>query len=243
MLRIVENDSILTMIDYCKGDPYGCRIMATYNTYGLGESFAQFWLQVDEKNKVTAVVGSLDNGLTICAKGDYDHEEIDAFVDMLAGKNGALRPVREGETSDGLLMKLDRSALPPSSEDVEIDPPCEDLYSVMERCPGLGFNVPAFEPFYVDMRRRTKAGTALTALLRRDIIPVSCAAVHLASGVALLTMCATTPAYQGQGCGGSCCRALVGRIDPGVDTYVFCLPGYCGYYEKMGFRVVGGYVY
>lgn len=243
MLRIVENDTILTMIDYCKGDPYGCRIMATYNTYGLGEDFAQFWLQFDEKERVTAVVGSLDNGLTVCAKGDYDHEEIDAFVQMLAGHNGALRPVRDGETADGLMMRLDRAFLPPSSDDVDTAAPIEDIYSVMERCPGLGFNVPAFEPFYADMSRRTRAGTALSAVLRRDVIPVSCAAVHLASGVALLTTCATTPAYQGQGCGAACCRALINRIDPATEVYVFCLPGYCGYYEKMGFRVAGGFVY
>jgi len=243
MIRIVENDSILTMVDYCKGDPYGCRIMATYNTYGLGNDFAQFWIQVDEKEKVTAVIGSLDNGLTVCAKGDYDHEEIDHFVRMLAGENGALRPVREGEVADGLLMRLDREALPPVSGDVDIAPPIEDLYSVMERCPGLGFNVPAFEPFYADMLRRTKAGTAMTAVLRRDIIPVSCAAVHIVSGVALLTMCATSPAYQGQGCGASCCRALINRLPAETETYVFCLPGYCGYYEKMGFRVIGGFVY
>ncbi|MBE6758517.1 MAG: hypothetical protein E7554_00315 [Ruminococcaceae bacterium] len=243
MLRIVENDSILTMAEYCKGDPYGCRIMATYNTYGLGNDFAQFWLQVDEHEKVTAVVGSLDNGLTVCAKGDYDFEEIDLFVEMLAGKNGALRPVRKGEAADGLMMRLDREFLPPSSDEVDIAPPIEDLYSVMERCPGLGFNVPAFEPFYADMLRRTKAGTAMSAVLHRDVLPVSCAAVHLASNVALLTMCATIPTLQGQGCGATCCRALINRIPAETEVYVFCLPGYCGYYEKMGFRVTGGFVY
>lgn len=243
MLRIVENDSILAMKDYCSGSPYGCRIMATYDTYGLGNSFAQFWLQLDKKNKVTAVVGSLDNGLTVCAKGDYDAEEIDAFVEMLAGKNGALRPVRKDEVADGLVMRLDRSAFPPVEGEIEINPPCEDLYSVMERCPGLGFNVPSFEPFYVDMRLREKAGTAVTALLRRDIMPVSCAAIHLASGVALLTMCATLPELRGKGCGASCARAIITRLSPDTEVYVFCLPGFCGYYEKMGFRVAGGFVY
>lgn len=243
MLRLVENDSIIAMRSYCEGDPYGCRIMATYDTYGLGEAFAQFWLQLDNKGSITAVVGSLDNGLTVCAKGKYDSEEIDTFVEMLAGKNGALRPVREGETADGLLMRLDRSALPPCGGDVEICPPCEDLYSVMERCPGLGFNVPPFEPFYVDMRRRTKAGTALTAVLRREVLPISCAALHMASGVGLLTLCATLPEFQGQGCGATCARALINRLKPETEAFVFCLPGFCGYYEKMGFRVAGGFVY
>lgn len=243
MLRIVENDSILAMVDYCTGDPFGCRIMATYNTYGLGNDFAQFWLQLDDHGKVTAVVGSLDNGLTVCAKGEYDHEEIDAFVDMLAGKNGALRPAREGEIADGLLMKLDRTLMAPGSGEIELNPPIEDLYSVIERCQYIGFHVPAFEPFYVDMRTRIKAGTAMTALLRKDIMPVSCAAFHLAAGVAVLNTCATIPVYRGQGCGAACTQALINRIDENTDAYVFCMPGLCDYYQKMGFRVAGGFVY
>lgn len=243
MIRIVENDSINAMLGYCAGDPFGCRIMATYNTYGLGNDFAQFWLQLDERGTVTAVVGSLDSGLTVCAKGSYDCEEIDAFVKMLAGKNGALRPVRDGEVADGLLMKLDRSLLPSGSDEVEINPAIEDLYSVMERCHNVGFHVPAFEPFYVDMRLRTKAGTAMTALLRKDVMPVSCAAIHKAAGVAVLNTCATVPAYRGQGCGAACTRALMAHIDPQIDAYVFCLPGLCDYYQKMGFRVAGGFIY
>ncbi len=243
MLKIVENDTIVTMSEYCAGDPFGCRIMATYRTYGLGQSFAQFWLQYDEKGNVTAVIGSLDNGLTVCCKGEYDAEEVDAFVHMLAGENGALRPARRGELSTGLVMRLDRTLLSGGEGDAEINPPPEELYSVLECCPGLGFDVPPFSEFYSDMKRRTKAGTAMTALLRSEIVPVSCAAVHRYENTALLTMCATVPDFRGKGCGAACTKALICRLPEDCAFYVFSIPGYCGYYEKMGFRIIGGFVY
>ncbi|MBE6753830.1 MAG: GNAT family N-acetyltransferase [Ruminococcaceae bacterium] len=245
MIKLVEDkESIIAMTDYCADDPFGCRIMATYRTYGVEQSFAQFWLQRDEKSgKVTAVLGSLDNGLTVCAKGDYNTEEIDSFVRMLAGENGALRPVRKNEVATGLVMRLDRSALIPPVGDIEINPPCEELYTVLENCPGLGFDVPPFEAFYADMRLRTKLSTAISGMLRSDIMPVSCAAVHRAANVGLLTMCATVPEFRGKGCGSSCVRALIGHLREDEELFVFCLPGMCGYYEKMGFRVVGGFVY
>ena len=243
MIKIVENDTITVMSEYCAGDPYGCRIMATYLTYGIGESFAQFWLQYDEKNNVTAVIGSLDNGLTVCAKGEYDCEEIDAFVKMLAGETGALRPVRDGEIADGLLLRLDRTLITPFSGDIEINPNGEDLYSVLECCPGQGFDVPPFSAFYDDMKRRVRAKTAVTALLRFDLMPVSCAAVHRCGNTSLLTMCATVPEFRGKGCGANCTRALISKLPDDTDMYAFALPGLCSYYEKMGFRVVGGFKY
>lgn len=243
MLKVLENDTISAMSEYCKGDPLGCRIMATYMTYGLGESFAQYWLQYDEKGRITAVVGSLDNGITVCAKGAYDYEEIDTFVRMLAGQTGALRPVREGELADGLIMRLDRSQPMDYSGDIEINPAGEDLYSVLESCPGLGFDVPPFAPFYNDIKRRIKAKTAICSLLRHDIMPVSCAAVHRYENVSVLTMCATVPEFRGKGCGANCTKALIARLPSDTDIYVFALPGLCGYYEKMGFAIVGGYVY
>lgn len=241
MIRIVENDSITKMMEYCSGDPFGCRILAVYRTYGLGESFAQFWLQLDEDENVTAAINALDNGITICARGEYDTEEIDAFVHMLAGETGALRPVRRGELAEGLVMKLDRSAFSDNGSDAELYPPCEDVYNVMENCPGMGFDVPAFEAFYPDMYRRIKNGTAVTAVSRSGVMPVSCAAMHIAGGVGMVTTCATIPAHRGSGSASSCIRALISRQPAEMDIYVMCLPNLCGFYERIGFRIIGGF--
>ncbi len=241
MIRIVENDSIIKMLEYCAGDPFGCRILATYRSYGLGESFAQFWLQLDEKENVTAAIGALDNGITICTKGEYDTEEIDAFVRMLAGETGALRPTRQGELAEGLVMRLDRSVFAETGGDAEINPPCEDLYTVIENCPGTGFDVPPFESFYPDLYRRIKAGTSVTAVARNGVMPISCAAMHIVGPVGLLNTCATIPASRGNGAASSCIRAIISRQPADMDIYVMCLPNLCGFYERIGFRIVGGF--
>lgn len=242
MIRIVENDSIVKMTEYCSGDPFGCRILAIYRTYGLGESFAQFWLQLDEDENITAAICALDNGITICARGGYDAEEIDAFVHMLAGETGALRPVRPGELADGLVMRLDRTFFAGGTGDAELCPPCEDMYTVIENCPGLGFDVPPFSSFYPDMYRRIKAGTAVTAVCRSGIMPVSCAAMHLAGDTALVTTCATVPASRGEGFAATCISAVIASRPESTDVYVMCLPNLCAFYEKIGFRIVGGFV-
>jgi len=241
MIRIVENDTIVAMMDYCSGDPSGCRILAVYRSYGLGVSFAQFWLQYDEEENITAAIGALDNSITICARGEYNTEEIDSFVHMLAQETGALRPVREGELADGLVMRLDRSLFTATGGDAEINPPCEDVYTVIENCPGLGFDVPPFSVFYPDMYRRIKAGTAVTAVFRSGYMPVSCAALHKAGSVGLVTSCATVPSSRGKGSASACIRTIISCQPADTDIYVMCLPNLCGFYERMGFRITGGF--
>ena len=242
MIRIVENDSVAAMLDYCKGDPFGCRLLAAYRAYGLGESFASFWLQLGDREQITAAIGSLDNGITVCARGEYDTEEIDSFVHMLAGETGALRPIRRGEIADGLVMRLDRSLFSGAGSEAELNPPCEDIYNVIENCPGLGFDVPPFSVFYPDMYTRVRSGSAMTSCVRNGIVPVSCAAIHIAAGVGLLTSCATIPTHEHQGYASSCVRALISRQPQDMEIYVMCLPNYCSFYEQFGFRVVGGFI-
>lgn len=242
MIRLIERDNVAQLEAYCKGDPYGVRIVAAERTYGTSESFAQFWLQYDEKNNITAAIGRLDNGMTICAKGDYDEEEIDAFVEMCVGKTGALRPARKGEAADGIVMRLDRSRTTASGGETELNPPPEDLYAVLERCPGMGFDVPPFEMFYNDVKKRAKAGTGITALLREDLFPAACAGIHVVDGCGVVTMCATLPEHRGKGHAADVVRALIERCRDS-DIYVMCIPALVDFYGRMGFGPVGGFVY
>lgn len=242
MIRLVERDNVAQFEEYCKGDPYGVRIVAAERTYGTSESFAQFWLQYNDKGEITAAIGRLDNGMTICAKGDYDEEEIDAFVEMCVGKTGALRPVRKGEVADGVIMRLDRTRMTASGGETELNPPIEDVYSVLERCPGMGFDVPPFEYFYDDMKKRIKQGTQIVALLRADLFPAACAALHIADGTGVVTMCATLPEHRGKGFAADVVGALLERYRDG-DVYVMCLSSLVEFYKHLGFGPVGGFVY
>jgi GNAT superfamily N-acetyltransferase len=108
------------LLSFCEGDPFGCRIYSAAKAYGTDKPFASFWFMEDSSPSpsdcssskeaaggvITAVISKLDNGITICAKGAYDTEESDAFVSMHGGGILTLRPAREGETADGVVMKL-----------------------------------------------------------------------------------------------------------------------------------------
>lgn len=242
MIKMLENDSLDAAKHYCEGDPFGCRILGALLAYGIDKPFAEFWAQYDETGAITAVIGKLDNAMTICAKGDYDTEEIDCFVKANVGYIGALRPAREGETSNGLVMRLAWRKNRESASDVELNPDISDLYAVMEECAGTGFEVPNFDDFYSDMIYRRKAKTVIAGIIRDDGMPVSCGAMHLADKTGVLVMCAAVPEYRGKGYTGRVINALLDRTE-GHDVYLMCMPSLHDFYARFGFITVGGFVY
>lgn len=242
MIKLIENESLEAAKAYCAGDPFGCRILAALNAYGIDKPFALFWAQYDESGKITAVLSRLDTAMTICAKCEYDTEEIDCFVQSTVGDIGALRPVRSGEAATGLVMRLAERRINENTSDVEINPEISDLYTVMEECAGKGFEVPPFDAFYGDMIYRKKAKTALSAIVRVDGMPVSCGAMHLSDNTAVLVMCASAPEHRGKGYTRRVVNALLNKTE-GRDIYLMCLPFLHDFYEKFGFATVGGFIY
>ena len=245
MIKMLDHDRFEAAKDYCQGDPFGCRILAAMLAYGIDKPFAQFWTQHDGDSadgSVTAVISRLDTAMTVCAKGKYDAEELDCFIQANMGYIGALRPAREGEMSNGLVMRLAKRKNVVSSSDAEINPEISDVYAVMEECAGTGFEVPRFADFYSDMIYRKKAKTVLSAIVRADGMPAACGAVHLSPGTALLTICACVPELRGKGYAGKVVNALLERC-PDRDVYLMCMPSLHDFYAKYGFLTVGGFIY
>ena len=242
MIKMLDNDTLQAAKDYCKGDPFGCRILAALLAYGIDKPFAQFWAQYGENGEITAVIGKLDNAMTVCAKGVYDTEEIDCFVEANVGYMGALRPVREGESANGLIMRLADRKNRESAGDVEINPEMSDMYTVMEECAGTGFEVPNFDDFYSDMIYRRKAKTVISAIVRDDGMPAACGAMHLSDNTAVLIMCAAVPEHRKKGYTTNVVNALLDQTG-GRDIYLMCMPSLHDFYTRFGFVTTGGFVY
>lgn len=242
MIKMLDNETLEAAKDYCVGDPFGCRILGALLAYGIDKPFAQFWAQYDAAGQLTAVIGRLDNAMTVCAKGAYDAEEMDCFVSAAVGYIGALRPVREGESANGLIMRLAERKERASSGDAELNPEISDVYAVMEECAGTGFEVPDFDAFYSDMMYRRKAKTVAAAIMRDEGMPAACGAMHLADRTALLVMCAAAPEHRGKGFATKVVNALLDRAE-GRDVYLMCLPSLHDFYTRFGFVTVGGFVY
>ena len=245
MIKMLDHDRFEAAKDYCQGDPFGCRILAAMLAYGIDKPFAQFWTQHDGDSadgSVTAVISRLDTAMTVCAKGKYDAEELDCFIQANMGYIGALRPAREGEMSNGLVMRLAKRKNVVSSSDAEINPEISDVYAVMEECAGTGFEVPRFDDFYSDMIYRKKAKTVLSAIIRAEGMPVASAAMHLSQGTALLTICACVPDQRGKGYATKVVNALLDRCSD-RDVYLMCMPSLHDFYTKFGFITTGGFIY
>ncbi|MBQ1411983.1 MAG: GNAT family N-acetyltransferase [Clostridia bacterium] len=242
MIKMLDEESLAAARRYCEDDPFGCRILGALLAYGLDKPFAQFWAQYDDKGNMTAVIDKLDVAMTVCAKGDYDAEEVDEFVSANVGYMGALRSVREGESASGLVMRLGGRKNRESSGEVELNPEISDLHAVLEECAGTGFEVPDFDSFYSDMIYRRKAKSVLTAVVRDEGLPAACGAMHLSDSTGVLVMCAAVPEHRGKGYTGQVINALLDRT-AGRDIYLMCLPSLHGFYEKFGFVTVGGFVY
>ncbi len=242
MIKILDNEKIEAAKGYCDGDPFGCRILAALLTYGTDKPFARFWAQYDDNAEITAVIYKLDNSMTVCAKGEYDTDEMDCFIRANMGYMGALRPAREGESANGLVMRLARRRSVPSSVDVELNPEISDVYAVMEECAGTGFEVPNFDDFYSDMIYRTKAKAVVSAIVRDNAMPAACGALHLAGNTAVLIMCASVPEHRRKGYASNVVNALLDRAE-GRDIYLMCMPSLHDFYTRFGFVTVGGFVY
>ena len=245
MIKMIDQSSFEAAREYCLGDPFGCRILAAMLAYGTDKPFALFWAQYEgdsEEGAITAVISRLDTAMTVCAKGSYDEEELDCFIQANMGYTGALRPAREGETANGLVMRLARRKNVVSATDAEINPEISDVYAVMEECAGTGFEVPRFDDFYSDMIYRKKAKTVLSAIVRADGMPAACGAVHLSPGTALLTICACVPEMRGKGYAGKVFNALLDRCAD-RDIYLMCMPSLHDFYAKYGFLTIGGFIY
>lgn len=235
MIRIVENESIIPLRRYCADDPFGCRILAAFETYGLCEPFAQFWLQINESGEITAAICALDNALTVCTKGEHDAEELDLFFNMLSGSTRALRKKRPGESAEGFVFRLSKACEAECKAEFSLDP--EALYSVLEKS---GENIPK-ESFCTDMRARKKAGVLLCAVLPHRSEYASCCALHKAGTAALLFAVATVPKYRRLGLAGKCIAAAA-KESGCTSIYALAKPELRGFYEKLGFSVIDEYV-
>lgn len=242
MIKMLDNETLQAAKDYCEGDPFGCRILAALLAYGIDKPFALFWAQYGGDGAITAVIGKLDNAMTVCAKGAYDTEEIDCFVEANVGYMGALRPVREAESANGLIMRLAGRKNRESAGDVEINPEMSDMYTVMEECAGTGFEVPNFDDFYSDMIYRRKAKTVISAIVRDEGMPAACGAMHLAGNTAVLIMCAAAPEHRKKGYTTNVVNALLDQTS-GRDIYLMCMPSLHDFYTRFGFVTTGGFVY
>jgi hypothetical protein len=161
MIQLIEsqNDIIAS-----EDNPFGCKILSIAQAYGVGEPFAQFWVQDGVSS-----LAKLDDAVILDALPNCDGNELAEFLQMLdvktvsCSEETAVR-LQFPVDSCGEIMMLRGTVDNKKNFDVVQNPGLREIYALLCAVRNETFIPPEFEPFYMDMSYRTVHWLTLTRL-------------------------------------------------------------------------------
>lgn len=229
--------------DVPPGSPFGCKILAAANAYGVSEPFAQFWRQ-DGGAALAAVDGE---GVLLEGAAPADWEELRRLLGAL-GLRRICCPAEAAERSGlpvsrrGEIMALQMPPLVPDGVRLVENPGPREIHALLRQAESSSFPVPEFEPFYLDLSHRTRHGVALSYGVSAGKILAACAVCSAVTAeAAVVSAVACAPGFRRRGYGGASVAALARRLN-GRKIFVFRAEGENQeFYRSLGFRRCGGW--
>lgn len=223
-----------------KPNPFACRILSQLLAYGTGERFLEHWVQL-EGDKPTAAISRIDGNMTVfCEKAN---EELTEFINavgfgtILADKH-VFPQYWSGEAVMRLACKAEIKATEGNGTEIEQNPTIREVYSVLERCMGAGFEVPDFDSFYPDMSHRVRHGLARIFALRVGGQAVACCMTSAeTNSCAIVSGVATLPKMRGKGYAGKLITEMIKTLGD-KEVFVFCREDLISFYSKLGFKLM-----
>ena len=207
MIEKINDKSIVKKWD--KRDVFSVRILALLQAYGTSYPFAVFYVQrLDDK--ITALIGKLDDNYTVSVCDNYDAEEIAHFLlvcgysSILCDSSVKLFPKYE----EGIIMKCDKKfEIPLGDLTVDEFPKLMDLYNFVD------YNSQDFKAWYVDISHRIRHGTAKAYTLEKEGVIVSSGILSsLIDGYSLLTAVRTGSEFRNQGYGSAIVKYICSDV-------------------------------
>ena len=244
---VLANEQDFTHMDSClKTDPFICRIICIANMY-QSYSFADCWVQKQEgTERTTAYLSKMEGVITLFAHENADFDELYMFVKMIGAscvmchascaEQLHITPARTGN-----IMKWDAQL----SEYINrtVCPDLHQVYSVLQACHSKAFQVPEFEPFYLDMSHRIRHKGATAVGYKTEDKLIACAmTVAETEYAAIIGAVAVLPEYQRQGIGTSVVKSLLHGCMEKHQKHIYV---YCNseqnvqFYRTMGFTYSG----
>ena len=219
-----------------KPNPFACRIFSQLLAYGTGERFLEHWVQLED-NEPRAVISRIDGNITIfCESAD---DELLEFIEAV-GYNTVFadKELFPQYWSGEVLMKFVRKPETEISDNIDFNPTIREIYSVLERCQGEGFEVPNFDNFYPDMSHRVRHNLSRILAYRLDGQAIACCMTSAETGnCAIISGVACLSEYRGKGYASK----LVAKIAEALgkrDIFVFCREELVGFYSRLGFSSI-----
>lgn len=119
-----------------------------------------------------------------------------------------------------------------------ISPNLHQVYSVLQACSSKAFQVPEFEPFYLDMSHRIRHGGATAVGYEKEEKIIACAmTVAETERAAIIGAVAVLPEYQRKGIGTSVVQSLLHRCMAKHQKHIYV---YCNSEQNVQFyRTIG----
>ncbi|XOQ43540.1 MAG: N-acetyltransferase domain-containing protein [Clostridium sp.] len=233
MIQLIEsqNDIIAS-----EDNPFGCKILSIAQAYGVGEPFAQFWVQDGVSS-----LAKLDDAVILDALPNCDGNELAEFLQMLdvktvsCSEETAVR-LQFPVDSCGEIMMLRGTVDNKKNFDVVQNPGLREIYALLCAVRSETFIPPEFEPFYMDMSYRTRHGAAMSVGIRYEGELAACAMCSsMTEHAAVISAVAVLPQYRRKGMGRFAVAALTSLLNREV-VYVMRADGENEeFYRSLGF--------
>ena len=220
----------------CKKNIYACKIACLLDSYGLKYDFAEFWLQYENNEPVTAI-SKFYGDMTVCTTEKTDFDELKEFL-LITGFSSV---ISEKEIFYGSYKGIVMEKVAESQDiTVEINPDLNEVYRLLESCKSNNFEVPEYEDFILDMSHKIRHKTALCVGVREDEKLISTAmTVAQSETCAIIGAVSTDENYRHSGYGGKCVKTLCGLMN---GRKIFIMRDEFeneNFYKSMGFENKG----
>ena len=228
-----------------QGNPFGCRILSLFNTYGFSLPFADFWVQIAGSEAVAAV-SRIDSSFIVRTTDGADTEELSAFL-RVSGASVILSdtPLDCHMNFRSGPVLFNRGILVISEDYGVITPEIMEFYSVIEKSASKNFTPPSYESFLLDVGNRLQKGAArLLGVEEKGELAACVMTLAESADSAVLGALATLPEYRKKGLG----RFLIKYINNeliGEGKTVFMHRAEdenIDFYNRLGFKEYGKWI-
>lgn len=247
---ILSSDKTENFVSVVSGiaenDPFVCRIVSLYTSYGPTLSFVDYWIVIDdESKKCTGAIARSGTDFILVLSDESDLEEISAFM-RVAGASTVICSGRYElelfgyQTATGPI--LSRNTVSEKPKTIETTTPnIKDVYSLIVASADENFIPPSFDDFYVDVNHKLRHETMrLFGICENDKLSAVAMTVAESDNGAVIGAVACLPEMRNKGYGSYIVNYLTDiLVSEGKCVYVHRAENANkSFYENLGFNQI-----
>lgn len=236
---MIEKINDINQLDgFFKDDIYYIRIMSLIKAYGCSYDFAVFYMQIDDNNRITAIISRLDGDFTLCFHDESDLDELVQFF-TLGGFSALLADssfVLPCPYDEGIVMRSCKKVeFPMKYTQIDRFPKLMELYNFVD------YDTLDFEAWYVDISHRIRhdCARAYTLNINGEIISSGIFS-SIYNGDVILSAVRTSPEFRHLGYASQ----LISEMMSDITGRVYLMREQSlneSFYKKLGFENIGNW--